>query len=635
MRILKKAENPKYDVKIHNNIFKTIKNEPKATLTFEENNVVTNINWNMRNKEICPIKIYDTQMAKRFVEESNELIYEPKILSVFTNMALVLEEIIDEIIDNIENCQKALIVPDKEIEDALLIKEYEEIKTIKLLNDLKEKLNLSDEEILDLENINKNLKDSNLEETRKILSNQVEFLNIIKKEINDLTISLDKSNVLKYLSLKQEKDLLKKDFDHFVNLNKSISLLNGFGSDKWKNMWKVAKEYSVEENSMKNSDKPICVLCQQELSCESIKRMKSFDDIYKSDISQKYEDTLKKYDIQLKKIEEIISKKLNISIIELNLEAKALSDEIKQIIIEIYKELFNRANWIYMQEDDDIINCPDIVDISTLNQKFNEIFDLLNKRIDSIEKFSKNVEEQVEKRKNILSKKWLIENTKNFDIKNKILNLEIAKAKCKTNSITILKKELSKIIITDAYIEKFNKELELLNNNIKQIFKEDICTKNLFNYIELRRNPLGEPMIKSQFAKTKFKSSISVILNETIPNLKKILKEGNYESYDLQVKGLCSEIRDVVEKRIETTLLSGVVLRHEKNISSQKIRYLKALTELDIDLFNDLMTKYSYYDHSWSTEKPISLPNISDIENDMNKLVKWFDEFSLRKNKYN
>lgn len=90
-----------------------------------------------------------------------------------------------------------------------------------------------------------------------------------------------------------------------------------------------------------------------------------------------------------------------------------------------------------------------------------------------------------------------------------------------------------------------------------------------------------------------------------------------------------------MEKGIETTLLSGVVLRHEKNISSQKIRYLKALTELDIDLFNDLMTKYSYYDHSWSTEKPISLPNISDIENDMNKLVKWFDEFSLRKNKYN
>lgn len=741
VRILKKAENPKCDVKIHSNIFKMNQGEPKAKLTFEESGIINNINWNMANKDICPIKIYDTEMAKRFVEDSNEVIYEPKVLSVFTNMALVLENISNEVTNNIESLKNTLAIPDKEINDSLFIKEYQEIKNINLLNEFEEKLCLTDEEIQDLENINKNLEDNNLEQTKINLNSQNEFLDATKKEIEELTINLDASNVVNYLNLKKEKSLAKKIFEDFVNSNKNLSVLDGFGSDKWKEMWKAAKEYSVEEKSTENSDKRICLLCRQELSAETIKRMSSFEDIYKSNVSQRYDEISIKLEEETKKLQEIISERLNLSVVQLNLEARDISREIKETIIGIYKKLFDRANWMYTQEEYNESNLPNIIDISNLEKIFKEIFEILNKRINSIERFSKNVEEQVEKRKLILSKKWLIENTKDFNIKKTIINLENAKTRCKTNNITMLKKELSKIIITDAYIEKFKRELEflnpqhtikvellvnakkgktyhqivlkgavekkkteeilsegeyrvvsiaafladlsswdktqafifddpitsldhkfednvakrivklaterqvivfthrlafveLLNNNVKEILDQDSYGKTKFNYIELRRIPLGEPMPKGQFTKIKLKNTIKDILNEKIPKLKKAFAEGKYEAYDLQLKGLCSEVRDIIEKGIETDLLSGIVLRHERNISSKRIRYLKALKVSDIDFFDRIMTKYSYYDHSYSVEKPVSLPSILEIENDIKEIDKWLNEFNSRKKKY-
>ena len=109
----------------------------------------------------------------------------------------------------------------------------------------------------------------------------------------------------------------------------------------------------------------------------------------------------------------------------------------------------------------------------------------------------------------------------------------------------------------------------------------------------------------------------------------------NYLNYDLQLKGICSAIRKIVEKGIETELLSGVVSRYSCEVASRKIRYLKAIKDSDIDFLDSMMTKYSFQEHSSPTESSVALPELTEIETDIEKILKWSRDLKKRKKQYN
>lgn len=738
VRILKKAENPKANVKIYNNIYEKNQIPIKAILTFERDGNEEKINWNINNEKVCPIKIYDTETAKRFVKDSMEVIYEPKILSAYTNMASILEEISSEISTLIKANNEKIIEPYLEIQNNKVIKEYLNIKDLKELEKFEKKIEITEIELQELENINKNIQDNNIENTEKKLKEQIEYLGIVRDQIINLIIRLDNSNIIRFFKLKEKKEETEENFKSFIEKNKNISLFSGFGSQKWRNLWESAKEYSNEHVKNFNLSKRICILCQQNLSEETIRKMKEFDNIYKSNISQEREDALKEFEKEKQELLEIWKQELNMTNIELNLEAKLLPKEIRIFLINIFNKMLQRINLIFKQKDYDEKVFDDSIDITALNINFNKYFEVLKKRLASIKRFSQNYEEQIEKRNNILAKKWLIENKDNFNVKRNIIKLEQSKIQCKTNSITILKKELSKVIITDAYIKKFNEELDFLNpqhtikvelvantkkgktfhqivlkgieekKNTDDILSEGeyrvvsiaafladlsswettkvfifddpitsldhkfennvanriinlarsrqvivfthrlafaeilhrICKEHQdngieikFKYIELRRNPLGEPIEYNKFNSFNFKSWINKI-KTNIEKAKKLLENRDYETYDNQIKGICSDFRDLIEKSIESVLLSNVVSRYKRDIFSKKIRALKAIEDEDVEIIDEMMSKYSCFDHSHSIEKPVELPEISEIEQDVIKLTEWEKNFTERKKIY-
>ena len=54
------------------------------------------------------------------------------------------------------------------------------------------------------------------------------------------------------------------------------------------------------------------------------------------------------------------------------------------------------------------------------------------------------------------------------------------------------------------------------------------------------------------------------------------------------------------------------------------------ITKEDIDKFDNMMTKYSAFEHSQSTERPINLPELSEIETDIDDMLKWCKDFNKR-----
>ena len=140
----------------------------------------------------------------------------------------------------------------------------------------------------------------------------------------------------------------------------------------------------------------------------------------------------------------------------------------------------------------------------------------------------------------------------------------------------------------------------------------------------------GEPGDTPLFAKKPDKA-LNQLINERLSKAKKLLNDHGKESYEPYAKALCRDFRILLERMIEYELISDVVQRYRRAINTMgKIGNLAKITESDCKYFDDLMTKYSRYEHSQPLESPVQLPDPNELESDFIGLKDWQIEFKGR-----
>jgi len=138
---------------------------------------------------------------------------------------------------------------------------------------------------------------------------------------------------------------------------------------------------------------------------------------------------------------------------------------------------------------------------------------------------------------------------------------------------------------------------------------------------------IGETPLFAKKTEAAFKN----LKNQKIAQAKKIFTEQGSEMYYPYGKMLCSDIRILVERSVEMDLLSDVVQRYRRAVNTMgKIDKLAKITKEDCDLINLFMTKYSKFEHSQSIETPVEVPEPTEIENDVDTLIRWITEFTKR-----
>ena len=91
-------------------------------------------------------------------------------------------------------------------------------------------------------------------------------------------------------------------------------------------------------------------------------------------------------------------------------------------------------------------------------------------------------------------------------------------------------------------------------------------------------------------------------------------------------------MRILLERLVEDTLLNEVVRRFRRAVHTQnKIGSLAKINPEDCHMIDELMTKYSRYEHSQPDEAPVLLPEPNEIAADLTRLQIWLKEFSERK----
>ncbi|EIZ9117247.1 AAA family ATPase [Escherichia coli] len=97
-------------------------------------------------------------------------------------------------------------------------------------------------------------------------------------------------------------------------------------------------------------------------------------------------------------------------------------------------------------------------------------------------------------------------------------------------------------------------------------------------------------------------------------------------------QGVSSDFRKLIERSVEEDLFNGVVIRHRRGIQTDgRLPYVQDITAEDCKLIESLMTKYSCYEHSQSTEMPAFIPEYKELQADISTLKEWRDQIKTRR----
>ncbi len=160
--------------------------------------------------------------------------------------------------------------------------------------------------------------------------------------------------------------------------------------------------------------------------------------------------------------------------------------------------------------------------------------------------------------------------------------------------------------------------------NGKDWHKSGLCKRCIERFGERTGRPAREWAFKPSEAN-----------NHLLERLKRVKAEccdaGNSEGYRVAAKSICSEFRMLLERTVEDDLLNGVVKRHRRSVTTDNLIFeLAKIMPDDCKCLDDLMTKYSFFEHSQSDEVPLSLPDEADLRADLEKLKEWRAQFKAR-----
>lgn len=181
-----------------------------------------------------------------------------------------------------------------------------------------------------------------------------------------------------------------------------------------------------------------------------------------------------------------------------------------------------------------------------------------------------------------------------------------------------------------AFAQLLHKSTSEYNAQAK---KQELATQATITHIELRNKPLGQPVNAAYVQKISMKSALNEMINQDIARIRKFQKLNDYDTADHLLQSVAARFRNLIEGGIEHNLLQGIVSRFDYKIYTQKLPYLFALTKADIDLFDQMMTKYSSYDHSQSIEITVPPPDVDDLEHDLQIMQRWIEDYTDRSEK--
>jgi ABC-type hemin transport system ATPase subunit len=471
IRLLKQACGARMVSDIVSNVFEAKKKPASATIDFVANGAQVSASFSAAQGKVEAlngVEVFDSHCASVYVNDQNEVAFEPPILSLFTDLVGVADRISGNLETEITAMPSSKPALPPEFAETPQGKWYSQISHKTSDADLEKVNTWTNEQQSELESLGKQLAIKDPEKEAKTLRAEAVKLTEFSSRLSTILAAVSVE------SAKSHKDLLfdaktKTEASELAAKNAfSAAPLDGVGSAVWNELWSSARKYSTEaaytDSEFPNvTDDSRCVLCQQELSEEAKSRLTSFEDYVKGDLKAAADKALEK----AKASTAALKKLKTADLIVQDGTAAGIRDEEEQKLLATWAE----AVALRIEK---LVENPEVEPLPLLPAQ-NEIA-FIKTRIDALEESAKKFEVQVDKEKRaevqtkelrLRARKWLYEQRAAIaaEVKRseRINLLKKAKSLANTRGLSTKKDELAETAISEAFIKRFNSEIKALS----------------------------------------------------------------------------------------------------------------------------------------------------------------------------
>jgi len=504
VRILKHACGARHPGILHPNVYSTESVQQKCSIEYEKDDESIHQEWEASSgflPDLKSVDIFDASCGKVYVTAENEVTYEPPVLSFFSELISVCEDISSKL--DAEAGKLLSKLPDlpSDYSSTLAGQWYGKLSIQTKEEDVTKYCSWLDEDEQKIVELQKRFAEKAPAERAEQIRKQQQHIKSLIKDTEKYVDQLSDDNCRRIISAKKKAILHQKTATAAADKVFSGAPLEGVGSEVWMRLWEHARKYS-QELAYGGRDFPYvdaesrCVLCHQPLSEEAKARIVSFEEFVKGAAQKEADVAQEEFDKALKSISEVPT----IENLKTKADAAGLTQGVEPFELNgLYSALHTRKELLAKAEK--------LEDLDALPQCKEWIAEA-EKQISESEKIAKQYDEDSKadnrpemkaQLSELQARKWMSQQRKSIDEELKrlkaIQKLQSAKKLTNTRALSTKKGELAETLITDAFVERFNKELENLGaNHIEiELIKSKVTKGKVLHRLRLLDSNIDSP----------------------------------------------------------------------------------------------------------------------------------------------
>lgn len=469
-RILKKLCGKPNAAELQPNVYLTSPQRRQCTVVASIDGTEKTFVWPANSKsieELSPVDVFDSQTGFFYIDKDQEVSYVPNEVALFEQLVSVFQKLQQKLRAEQDSVNTKLPARPLEFGDTKYIRAmFDRLKHNTDVNTVEDFFSFTDDDSTVLKQQEERLSASPVDLATKKNKRVIQLENLIKQVTSAANlVSQTAVNTLQDLEkdAQQKRKVARQAADAIVN----ETSFDGFGNETWKAMWEAARKYS-KQNAYPEADFPVieqdskCVLCEQELGVVAKQRLVKFESYVTGELESSATAAEAAFTNALKQLPEKPSNQelvtaLQAAQLDENEWLPVLNtvwDNI-EIVVKTEKDQ-NRESHSYYEL------APDTFDL------IQSIIDSLKLEVEQHNKDAENFDKPAltAEINDLKSKKWASGYIQ--AIKDEIAGLQIKHqidGWLKSVNTTAVSKEagrVSEILVTDAFVGRFNTELKLL-----------------------------------------------------------------------------------------------------------------------------------------------------------------------------
>lgn len=617
-RILKRACGKTTEM-LRSNVYASPPAEQTVDIRLNDNGVERIETWDAKGAHLpslSSVDIFDGVVGDFYLREDNEAAYTPPELTLFSDLASTCDKVAAELDARKQKLPSKLPLLPSEYSTTQIASVYNGLEQADE-NQIQKLLSFSDDDSITLKSLEERLATVDPANAAKKLRKTKLQIEEICESIKKLYNSVEPKACAKMDKLIKEAKEKRRIAEEGAEVLKKSSKLDGVGKGAWRALWEAARTYSetvaYKEVIYPNTeDNAVCVLCNQPLSDDAKQRMKQFDTFVRGSLESTAKKAESALTSALESLPDMIDEKQWTTISK----AAEIDDKLSKEIWGFLEKAYSIVEK-YKQKSIDITDIPSL-SIDNLIQNLSKIANEYDHKVTQLENDAQSFDREKIKREalELNARKWISDQkvALNDEIERikTVKSIEALRKKTNTRAITTEAGVASERLVTKAYINRFNEELNNLGASkltVELVLSKNVKGKGRFR-VQLKNtktNPDKPAEILSDGEK-RIVSLAAFLANST----------GKGEDvpfvFDDPISSLDQEYEEATARRLIDLSQTRQVI-----VFTHRLSLLGILT--DISEGNDVLT-ICINDEIWGAGEPSDTPiNAKKPEKAFNKLL--------------